>query len=298
MYLQIHTSPASTVNHSFIVLNEKHCLCSSFPLSFDMLPLQFIVPMFHHTIKSNKKIRFLQRLKSFTELFTTFRFQWINQRFDKTKRMKPSIKRRRIKTMRAYIKISTKRYNNKKTQRIWFQSHAAMLIMKNFSFLRHSIKCIIRNVVCIMHGKTFDIFHVYMDEIEWVRIKAAIARCGSKMWNKKSRFARTQHELMNRQIRNVVADIVHFSCMVAYLPVQQLILRIIFLCSTYLRHISLSSLLFPPTRLSMRFTFTFHSVFFFVSLHFWLRCMASRVLESIFPSIHSSICSFVRLLVL
>lgn len=137
-----------------------------------------------------------------------------------------------------------------------------MLIMKNFSFLRHSIKCIIRNVVCIMHGKTFDIFHVYMDEIEWVRIKAAIARCGSKMWNKKSRFARTQHELMNRQIRNVVADIVHFSCMVAYLPVQQLILRIIFLCSTYLRHISLSSLLFPPTRLSMRFTFTFHSVFF------------------------------------
>lgn len=167
-----------------------------------------------------------------------------------------------------------------------------MLIMKNFSFLRHSIKCIIRNVVCIMHGKTFDIFHVYMDEIEWVRIKAAIARCGSKMWNKKSRFARTQHELMNRQIRNVVADIVHFSCMVAYLPVQQLILRIIFLCSTYLRHISLSSLLFPPTRLSMRFTFTFHSVFFFVSLHFWLRCMASRVLESIFPSIHSSICSF------
>lgn len=114
MYVQIHTSPASTVNHSFIVLNEKHCLCSSFPLSFDMLPLQFIVPMFDQTIKSNKKIRFLQRLKSFTELFTTFRFQWINQRFDKTKRMKPSIKRRRIKTMRAYIKISTKRYNNKK----------------------------------------------------------------------------------------------------------------------------------------------------------------------------------------
>lgn len=94
MYLQLHTSPASAVNHTCIVPKEKHCLCATFPLSFGMLPSLFIVPISRHTTKLNKKIRFLQRLKSFTELFTTFRFQWINQRFDKTQRMMPSIKRR------------------------------------------------------------------------------------------------------------------------------------------------------------------------------------------------------------
>lgn len=64
------------------------------------------------------------------------------------------------------IRLLTERYPNKAKDLHRFD-FSFMLIIKNFSFLRYSIECITKNVVCIMHAKidnvkTFYIFYVYM----------------------------------------------------------------------------------------------------------------------------------------
>lgn len=115
--------------------------------------------------KLNKKIRFSVRLKSWNRSPKSL-FTIINQVNDKTiwyccffflagaLLLNSACFRNEVNAISKQVRSSMGFY------------FSFMLIIKNFSFLRHSIKCIIRNVVCIMHAKidnvkTFYIFHVH-----------------------------------------------------------------------------------------------------------------------------------------
>lgn len=76
-------------------------------------------------------------------------------------------------------KTQTHTHRSKKLNGFYF---SFMLIIKNFSFLRHSIKCIIRNVVCIMHAKidnvkTFYIFHVHGKSLCSHSVSLSLSQC-------------------------------------------------------------------------------------------------------------------------